>query len=982
MITPRVTRLVRTPDLGCFRDALVTLACDTPDIVRDRLVVLPTRAAASHLLRAIEDRRLSPPVSVTEAAGQTSALLLPDFIIAGELPERFLQRLPSGGAVLGPAEREVLLGVACREAIDQGSDPPFHLRPGLVAEILRFYDALRRNQKDVDTFERLALGMLEPGADVDRGAARLVRQTRFLVSAFRAFERRCGDRGCVDEHTMRAAAIDTAAVRPWRHLVLAVADRARDSHGLFPADWDLVARVPGLERIDLVVTDTTLAGAFHERIHQWLPGIEEVRFEGGTPCPQPVLRVTTPARDREEELAGFARWSRELLRSGEVASLDRVALVVRQPLPYVYLAREVLRSAGLPCQTFDALPLAAEPYAAALDLVCAAVSDNYERVPAVALLRSPHFRFVRGDAPIRSGHVSALDRALGDAGYLGDVDALERLIAGWKASDSERSRVARALPAAECLSELAHELLPLRARAPVSAHLSCVMAFLAAHENLPGPDDPLRTRQLRARAGVGNILVSLRDAYRDLDPAPVEFEAVAALIRRWIEAHTFAPRTGDSGVHVVDAESARFGDFGAVQLAGLVDGEWPERPRRNVFYSPAVLQQLGWPLESERLDAHRAAFADLLRLPSSALTVSSFSLEDDAVVGGSTLLDEVAAAGLPQVVADPRVVRIFEYEALGLEPVMADQLPEGARRQAAWRLSAPRSDDRKFKGFTTGHVPRAFSLSALERYQECPFKFFSQYVLHLEETPEDETALSPRVRGRFIHEVFQRFFDAWDRSGTGTITADHLDEARKMFRDVAEPMLGGLPDADAAIERMRLFGSAISIGIADVVLGIEASRPAAVLERWLEYTLEGEFSLGGEDGRRVSLKGVADRVDLLEGRRLRVIDYKSGRAPSIKRALQVPIYALCAQERLNDRDGNRWEVDEAAYVAFSGTRSFAPAIRSGGSDAPAVLAAARGRLFDVVDGVGRGEFPPRPHDPTICGYCAFASVCRKDYVGD
>ena len=50
-----------------------------------------------------------------------------------------------------------------------------------------------------------------------------------------------------------------------------------------------------------------------------------------------------------------------------------------------------------------------------------------------------------------------------------------------------------------------------------------------------------------------------------------DFDAVAATVRRWIEGQTFAPRTGDSGVHLVDSESARFGDFEAVQLAGLVD---------------------------------------------------------------------------------------------------------------------------------------------------------------------------------------------------------------------------------------------------------------------------------------------------------------------------------------------------------------------------------------------------------------------------
>jgi hypothetical protein len=279
-----------------------------------------------------------------------------------------------------------------------------------------------------------------------------------------------------------------------------------------------------------------------------------------------------------------------------------------------------------------------------------------------------------------------------------------------------------------------------------------------------------------------------------------------------------------------------------------------------------------------------------------------------------------------------------------------------------------------------GTLP-AYSLSALERYQDCPFKFFAADVLRLEEAPEDESTLSPRARGRFVHEVFQRFFETWDRGGQGSITTDRVDAARALFRDVAEPLLSQLPDADAALERARLFGSAISVGIVDVVLAMEASRPAAVEERLLEYRFEGEFTIGGTDGRRAALKGVADRIDLLTGGRLRVIDYKSGSGPNPRRALQVPVYALCAQERLNERDGTAWQIDEAAYVAFSGKRSLIPVVKAG-SDPSGPLGDARSRLFDALDGISARVFPPRPHDEMICRYCAFPSVCRKDYVGD
>ncbi len=987
MITPRATRLVRAADLRAFRAAVTTLAVDgAPGQARDRLVIVPTRAAAAHLLRTIED------------ALDGGACLLPDFVTPGELVERLAERLEDGRVMLTDAEREVLLGVACRAAKDAGAEPPFQLRPGLIAEILAFYDALRRNQKDVDTFARLALGQLEPGASYDRGAERLVRQTRFLAAAFHEFENRCAAAGC-DEHGRRRDLL-TPASRPIRHVVAAVGDQAFDRNGLTAADWDLLARLPGLERLDVVVTDRTLAGAFHERVHALLPGIEEVRFAAAgdqvvagaddSERRGPVLVVPDgerrlhEARDREEEVELFARRVKQSVRAGTVSSLDRIALVVRQPLPYVYLAREVLRGGGVPCQLFDALPLAAEPFAAALDLVFSFVSAGFTRGPGVALLRSPHFQF-QSDAqePVSHEDVAALDRALSESGYLGDPDVLARLVAAWRADAAAGGRARHLLRGGAALLEAVDDLRPLRTAAPAAAHLDVLQRFLARRERPAGGDAALRSRQHRARAAILGTLALLRDAYGRFDPQPIGFESVAALVRRWIDGQTFAPRTGDAGVHVVDAASAPFGSFEHVHLAGLVDGEWPDRPRRNIFYSPAILRDLGWPAESGRADWARAAFGDLLGLASRRTVISTFVLEGDSLVSPSPFADEAASMALPLEEEAVPEAGIFDYEALGGEEPDVAALGEPARAWTRFRRDA-RPDHPPAAGATSPQPPRAWSLSALERYQDCAFKFFAADVLKLEEAPQDEDGLSPRTRGRFIHEVFQQFFAAWDAGAGGTITAERIDEARALFAGVADPLLARLPDADAALERTRLFGSAISTGVVDVVLGLEASRPADVRERWLEHRMEGDFTLGDPSGRRVSLKGVADRIDLLDGRRLRVIDYKTGSAPDPRRALQVPIYALCASELLNRRDGGTWDVEDAAYVAFTGKRTLVAVTKpsAGGSETAAVLAAARERLFDVVDGIARGEFPPQPHDPAICRYCAYAAVCRKDYAGD
>ena len=115
--------------------------------------------------------------------------------------------------MLTGAEREALLGSACRATREAGLEPPFEIRPGLISEILRFYDELRLRRNSVDDFERRALSLLEPGASTDRGAERLVTQTRFLAAAFREFERRIAEHGS-DEHDRRERIATHAGVAP------------------------------------------------------------------------------------------------------------------------------------------------------------------------------------------------------------------------------------------------------------------------------------------------------------------------------------------------------------------------------------------------------------------------------------------------------------------------------------------------------------------------------------------------------------------------------------------------------------------------------------------------------------------------------------------------------------------------------------------------------------------------------------------------
>jgi hypothetical protein len=122
-------------------------------------------------------------------------------------------------------------------------------------------------------------------------------------------------------------------------------------------------------------------------------------------------------------------------------------------------------------------------------------------------------------------------------------------------------------------------------------------------------------------------------------------------------------------------------------------------------------------------------------------------------------------------------------------------------------------------------------------------------------------------------------------------------------------------------------------------------------------------------------------VDLLEDGTFRLIDYKLGWPPNRARALQLPIYGVCAEQQLANHRGRSWTLGEAVYLAFKGPKRVVPLFPSL-SDCEKVLGAAQQRLVDTIDAIERGDFPPTPDDVYRCDTCSFAPVCRKDYVGD
>ena len=182
----------------------------------------------------------SRTIDLQTTSSADRALWLPQILTRSGWYDAMHARLPSPPRRLSELEREVLLNAAARDVAESTSSRRSACAPGLLVEML---GALRRScggaTSSVDAFERLVARDLERDADVDRGAERLLKQTRFLAAAFRGYEARARrDRSGRRVRACGRRCSESEPARPLRQVVVTVGERSVDPAGLWPADLD------------------------------------------------------------------------------------------------------------------------------------------------------------------------------------------------------------------------------------------------------------------------------------------------------------------------------------------------------------------------------------------------------------------------------------------------------------------------------------------------------------------------------------------------------------------------------------------------------------------------------------------------------------------------------------------------------------------------------------------------------------------------
>lgn len=296
-----------------------------------------------------------------------------------------------------------------------------------------------------------------------------------------------------------------------------------------------------------------------------------------------------------------------------------------------------------------------------------------------------------------------------------------------------------------------------------------------------------------------------------------------------------------------------------------------------------------------------------------------------------------------------------------------------------------------------------FSASQLESIAFCPFQYFQKHVLNLEPIDErDEFGLDHSGHGRMVHATLE----ALHSQLRDLPAADGESLSRRV-----DDMLTALVDQEAA-SRERPGAS----GVERTLHRIEIERLRRLLRRYADqfsHYNEGEdgrtsecrhcevrfghsadslypaLTLGPE-GEGIQLQGTIDRVDLVtvgDTKLFRVIDYKTGRAPSKSEVmsgamLQLPLYTLAvravgiAGADVMPLDAGYWALRESGYKAVATLST----LDGDGANANAEWEEFEARLIayvmELVARIRGAEFPVQPRSADCTRTCDYRGVCR------
>ncbi|NIT12985.1 MAG: hypothetical protein GTN99_01685, partial [Candidatus Dadabacteria bacterium] len=280
-----------------------------------------------------------------------------------------------------------------------------------------------------------------------------------------------------------------------------------------------------------------------------------------------------------------------------------------------------------------------------------------------------------------------------------------------------------------------------------------------------------------------------------------------------------------------------------------------------------------------------------------------------------------------------------------------------------------------------------FSVTELEAYGICPYRYFASEILKLKYPSEPEDEPIPVDQGSVYHKIlnllFKELADIYgNKLDLREITDDELLKILNLIYESAEieQEFGWLSDIKRTLNIKSITDKFLPAFVIQEALRIRRNNDKG----FFPAEFEKKLSLKIDDA---TIEGKADRIDMSENAAI-VIDYKlrglSGRKFCDYKDLQLPLYLNCLAAKNIERHG--------AYYRSTERPDDEVGMDQDKKDFGHYLELSLQFVRSYIDNIRSGIFPPCPQKKDIeffqqtfevakrkdnpCSYCEYSDLCR------
>jgi len=376
-----------------------------------------------------------------------------------------------------------------------------------------------------------------------------------------------------------------------------------------------------------------------------------------------------------------------------------------------------------------------------------------------------------------------------------------------------------------------------------------------------------------------------------------------------------------TAVRCMTVHAAKGLEFDTVFVIGLTNNRFPTRKRTEAVSFPRELIKGIVPEGDLHLQEERRLFYVAMTRAKDQLYLSAIDKKRNPK---SRFIDEVGDESSWYI----------EHRAVEHAPIHEEAEPKAEELlpAAGWQFSLFPIPERL-----------KLSFSQIDTYQRCGLKYKFRYVYRIPTAPK-----AYYTYGEVQHRVLEEFFSRIKRGEE--VSSETLRELyEKHWRD--EPHLWPGDTLQQREYKKR--------GYEELTEFYERNKDTLQAPLALEENFS--FEVGGH-----LVTGRIDRVDALDGEKVEVIDYKTGRPKDQKNAdesLQLSIYALAARERFKK---------EPALLSFYYLTSNEKVSSVRTEDE---LEETKGEILKVAESILRREF--QPQKGYHCDWCDYKPICPE-----